>query len=224
MNQIEPAPGEKHESQQSALDSIRRQRPPLRAELAKRSWHVTFLKRILPGLAVLLLVALAVAPSWRSGDGNRITYHLSKDRHNEESRVEGAAYHGRDDQGQPYVATAASAVQQNDGNISLTLPQGSLILKSGSWLSIKADTGLYYQKLNKLDLDGHLMLYRNDGTIMVTSHAKIDLHTNNASGSDPVQISGPFGTLEAQNGFSLTDHGNQMMFYGPAKLVLNQAQ
>lgn len=224
MNPIKLASDKKNGDQPSALDSIRRQRPPLSAELAKRSWHVAFLKRALPGLAVLLLVILAIAPSWLSGHEDRITYHLAKDKHNEQSRIEGAAYHGRDDQGQPYTATAAAAVQQDDGNISLTLPQGSLILKAGSWLSLAADTGLYFQKLNKLDLSGHVTLYRNDGTIMTTSHAKIDLHTNNAKGSDPTRVSGPFGTLEAENGFSLTDHGNQMMFYGPAKLVLNQAQ
>lgn len=68
------------------------------------------------------------------------------------------------------------------------------------------------------------MLYRNDGTIMTTSQATINMHTSAASSKMPVQVSGPFGVLEAQNGFTLANHGDQIMFHGPVKMVLDQTQ
>lgn len=89
---------------------------------------------------------------------------------------------------------------------------------------LKSATGAYHSKADRLDLSGDVTLYRNDGTIMTTSHVSINLHESSAMGTAPVQVSGPFGVLEAQNGFTLADHGDQIMFHGPAKLVLNQAQ
>ena len=183
------------------------------------------LKRVLPGIALLLLVALAVAPSWQSGsDKDRVTYHLSKAQNNETSSMEGATYRGRDQHGQPYVVTAASVVQHSGGAAQLISPQGSITLKSGAWLMLKSATGEYQSKTDQLDLNGDVTLYRNDGTIMTTSRASINLHTSSATGTAPVQVSGPFGVLDAQNGFTLADHGDQIMFHGPAELVLNQAQ
>lgn len=211
--------------QGSALDSIRRQRPNIKDDLAKRSWRVTLLKRVLPGVALLLLVALAVAPSWHSGsDTDRVTYHVSATQNNETSSMNGATYRGRDQHGQPYVVTAANVVQHSGGSAQLTSPQGSITLKSGAWLMLKSETGAYQSNTDHLDLNGDVTLYRNDGTIMTTSRASIDLHESSATGSAPVQVSGPFGVLTAQNGFTLADHGDQVMFHGPATLVLNQAQ
>lgn len=225
MNQINPAPDKKHDQRQSVLSSIHQQKPSVRADLARRSWRVTLLKRVFPGVAVLLLIALALAPSWHAGpSANRVTYHLSPDQNGSTSSMQGATYHGRDQQGQPYVLNAAGVVQKNPNLATLVSPQGSMTLKSGAWLMLKSATGAYHQKTDFLDLSGDVTLYRNDGTIMTTSQAQIDLHTSSAMGTAPVQVSGPFGVLQAQNGFTLADRGDQIMFHGPATLVLNQAQ
>lgn len=218
-------PDEKQPRQSSALDSIRKKRPNIKADMAKRSWRVMLLKRILPGVAVLLLIALTLAPSWHSGvDSGRIAYNMTKTKSSETSSIEGATYRGRDQHGQPYVITAANVIQRTGGAALLTGPQGSITLKSGTWLMLKSDAGKYYQKTEDLDLSGNVMLYRNDGTIMTTSKANINLRTKSAEGNAPVRVTGPFGVLDAQNGFTLTDHGDQIMFNGPAKLVLDQVQ
>lgn len=225
MNQINPVPDKRDMNQQSVLSSIHRPQRGARADLARRSWRVTLLKWVLPGVALVLLIALAIAPSWHTGPGaNRVTYHLSNSQSGATSSMQGATYHGRNEQGQPYVLTAAGVVQKTTGLATLTSPQGSMTLKSGAWLMLKSATGAYHQKTNDLDLSGDVTLYRNDGTVMTTSRAQIDLRTSSATGTAPVQVSGPFGVLQAQNGFTLADHGDQIMFHGPATLVLNQAQ
>lgn len=215
----------KSDQRRLALDDIHRQKLDVKLYLAKRSWHVTFLKRFLPGIAVLLLIVLAAAPSWRFGsDAKRVTYHVSSTDNGETSSIEGATYHGRDQQGQPYVVTANQVVQKAEGAAILTSPQGSVTLKSGAWLMLKSKSGIYDRKTQHLDLTGNVTLYRNDGIVMTTSHATIDLHSSAAAGTMPVDVSGPFGTLSAQNGFTMTDHGDHIAFLGPATLVLNQAQ
>lgn len=225
MNQPHSAPEKKQPRQNSAFDSIRQKNPDVKAVLAKRSWRVTLLKRVFPAVALLLLIVLALAPSWHSGlEAGRVTYHLTKTSNNETSNIEGATYNGRDQQGQPYMVTARNVAQQSGGISLLTQPQGSLVLKSGAWLMLKSTLGRFDQRDNSLGLSGNVMLYRNDGTVMTTSQATINIHTNSAASKMPVQISGPFGVLDAQNGFSTADHGDQIMFYGPVKLVLDQAQ
>lgn len=225
MEQNNPTPEEKQPRQSSVLDSIRQKKPDIKADLAKRSWRITFLKRVLPAVALLLLLVLVLAPSWHSGvESGRVTYHLSKTSSNETSSIQDATYNGRDEQGQPYMVTASSIVQRSGGVSLLTTPQGSIVLKSGAWLMLKSIVGKFNQQDDSLGLSGHVMLYRNDGTIMTTSQATINMRTSSATGKMPVQVSGPFGVLNAQNGFALADHGDKIMFNGPVKMVLDQTQ
>ncbi len=97
-------------------------------------------------------------------------------------------------------------------------------MKSGAWLELRSDTGLFHQKSDKLGLTGNVTLYRNDGSTMNVAHADIDLHAGTAMSSSPVQAQGPFGTLTAANGFLLTNRGADITFNGPATLTLTQVQ
>ncbi len=59
------------------LDGLRRHNPEILSAIARRSLTVTTLKKTLPAAAAVLLIALALAPSWRAGpDANRVTYHV----------------------------------------------------------------------------------------------------------------------------------------------------
>ncbi|MBU6448142.1 MAG: LPS export ABC transporter periplasmic protein LptC [Rhodospirillales bacterium] len=219
MNHIHNVP------RHSVLDEIRRQRQQAQTNIARRSLRVTLLKRALPAAALLLLAALALAPSWQSGpDANRVTYHVSQSTGATTSRMQGATYHGRDQQGQPYTVTAASAVQKGQNNVALTTPEGDITLKSGAWLMLRSATGDYNQQSDTLNLNGGVTLYRNDGTIVTTKDSAIDLRQGGAHSTSPVQVTGPFGTLNAQNGFSLTGKGDKITFHGPATLTLSQAR
>lgn len=207
------------------LEGLRRRNPEVLAAIARRSRIVMLGKKALPAAAAMLLVALVAAPALRTGPGaNRVTYHLSATTADAASRITGAQYHGQDAQGQPFTLTADNALQQAGDKIALSQPEGDITLKSGAWLMLKSDTGLYHQKSQQLGLAGNVTLYRNDGTIMTASAAEIDLGTGSASSAVPVAVQGPFGTLTAQNGFKLADRGATITFNGPATLTLTQAQ
>jgi lipopolysaccharide export system protein LptC len=207
------------------LDGLRNRNPEAIAELARRNGVKGFFKRSLPVAAALLLVALALAPSLRAGpDANRVTYRVQTgDAATTISRMSEAKYHGLDAHGEPFTLTAGSASQIDSNEIALQKPTGDISLKSGAWLELKSETGLFHQRSQQLGLNGNVTLYRNDGTIMTAPVAMIDLKQGNASSKAPVQVQGPFGTLNAANGFNLTDHGADVVFNGPATMVLVQA-
>lgn len=213
-------------SRERMLDGLRRRNPEALAAIARRSLTVSTLKKLLPLGAALLLIALALAPSWRAGpDANRVTYHVQKaGGASTASRMQDAQYHGVDQQGQPFTITAHNADDRGPDDVALVGPVGDVTLKSGAWLELKSDTGLFHQKSQKLGLTGNVTLYRNDGTTMNVATADIDLKAGNAQSTAPVTVQGPFGTLAAANGFHLSDRGADVVFNGPATLTLTQAQ
>jgi lipopolysaccharide export system protein LptC len=186
---------------------------------------VLLLKKLLPLAAVILLVVLAAAPSLRFGsDANRVTYHIQKIVGNSAaSRMQNAKYHGIDDSGQAFTITANTATDQGSDEVALEQPEGDISLKSGAWLVLKSDAGLLHQRSQTLGLNGNVTLYRNDGTVLNVATADINLRQSSANSTAPVEVQGPFGTLNAANGFSLSDRGADILFKGPVKLVLIQA-
>jgi lipopolysaccharide export system protein LptC len=216
-------------AQQSArermLDTLRRRNPDMTALAARRNRLVTVSKALLPVIAVGILIALVLAPSMKAGPGaDRIAYKLQPNSQGAASVMQGAQYRGVDQQGQPFTLTANTANQHGANDIALAQPQGDITLTSGAWLLLKSDAGLFNQKLQTLGLRGNVTLYRNDGTTMTSPDAKIDLKGGNATTASPVDAAGPFGTLHAENGFTITNRGQDLTFNGPVQLVLNQAK
>jgi lipopolysaccharide export system protein LptC len=215
-------------AQQSArerlLEGLRRTQGDVTAR-AKRNRFVAVSKLLLPALAVGILVALVMAPTFHAGPAaDRITYKVAAPAAaNANSAMTGAQYRGVDDDGEPFTLTATKADQRNVSDIALSQPTGDITLTSGAWIELRSDSGNFDQKLQVLGLRGNVTLYRNDGTTMTGPDAKIDLKGGDATSASPVQAAGPFGTLTAQGGYAITDRGQDVVFNGPAVLLLNQA-
>lgn len=206
--------GLKHHRSETALIGI-----------ARRSQAVTWAKRLLPAMAILLLVGLAVAPNLRLGSAtDRVVYHPQSGAADTQSTMQNAQYHGVDGHGQPFTLTANEANERGSNDVALTNPEGDITLNSGAWLMLKSDAGLFDQKADTLALHGNVTLYRNDGTIMAARQAAINLHDGTASSTVPVAAEGPFGTLTAANGFHLTGRGTDVVFNGPVTLTLTGAE
>ena len=188
-----------------------------------RSRRVQLAKRVLPFLAVLLLVALVALPDLRSGTAfGRFTYRKTNGTspHGPISEVSGAHYHGINRQGEKFSISATTATQITQNQLRLQRPQGNILLNSGAWLMLHARHGLYHQRSGALGLRGGVTLYRADGTTMKTHTASINLHQGTATGTDKVLAYGPFGTLHAANGFSVLNRGAVVQFNGKIDLTL----
>jgi lipopolysaccharide export system protein LptC len=179
-------------------------------------------KWLLPATALALLCSLAL---WPEVEQVQTSVRTAASRLGDvtAARVTGAQYHSVDDHGRPYTVTAEIARQNGPERIDLTAPKGDITLQNGTWLMVKAKQGVFMQHSNLLDLSHDVTVYRDDGTTLLTASASLDLSHGAAAGAQPVHAEGPFGTLDAQGGFTATDKGTSIEFAGPAKLVLNGA-
>lgn len=200
----------------------RGRRLPSMGALRRRQRLVSWMKRILPLVALLLLSAVMLWPELISQHNPaRVSYHLSSGATGtDQGSMLKAHYQGLDDAGRPFTMTAAKAVQTDADTVLLTKPAGDITLKSGTWIMVQSRDGQYHAKAQTLDLANHVVLYRDDGTTVRTSEAAVNLKTSDAIGHQRVNADGPFGTLDAE-GFVMTDKGQRLHFTGPAKLVLD---
>jgi lipopolysaccharide export system protein LptC len=202
--------------------AIRERRLPTPGRIARRRFMITATKWVLPLLALVLLASIAVWPEIDAvTSGARLAMKGLSGQVSGGKLID-ARYNGVDEKGRPYTVTAATATQVTPDRIALTLPKGDITLENGTWLMLTSLEGTYIQSLNQLDLVNNVTLYRDDGTVMHTASASLDLKAGAAAGSQPVHVEGPFGVLDAQ-GFTVMDKGISIDFTGPAHVVLNGA-
>ena len=187
-----------------------------------RRFTVTVVKYVLPLVALALLSSIALWPELtRSVENGRVTWHRL-------TMATGAGqmlhprYHGLDARNRPYTISADTAERDGPNRINLAAPVGDATLENGTWLLLRAKKGVYLQHSDELDLADAVTLYRQDGTVMTSQSATMNLKQGAGTSSEYTHSEGPFGTLDAQ-GFTLVDKGTVIQFHGPAKLVLNAA-
>jgi lipopolysaccharide export system protein LptC len=198
----------------------RGRRPLSQAGISRRRWMVNASKYLLPVLAAGLLGAMALWPEFARLRDQRLAGGKLADV--AQGQIADARYRGIDAKGEPYTITAVSGRQVNADRLDLNTLKADVTLQSGTWMMVQSDHGVYTQRQGVLDLYGHVVIYRDDGTTLHTPAATVDLTQGAAASGERVHAEGPFGTLDAQ-GFTLTDKGHVVQFTGPARLLLNGA-
>lgn len=186
----------------------------------RRHFAVSLAKRLLPVVALLLLSVVALWPEIDQDERSRLVGAL----HGIEpqsGQLTDLHYRGVDDRNRPYAVTASSARQISPERINLVDPKGDINTENGSWMMAQSRQGVYMPHADQLDLSGEVKLYRDDGLVMTTHAATLDLRAGAASGAAKVHVEGPFGSLDAQ-GFAVLDRGAVIQFTGPGRLVLNE--
>lgn len=208
----------------SAAGPVRARQVPTAARIARRRAAVSLTKYALPVAALALLGSVAAWPELaRVRDQARISFRRVAAVDPESGRLRDAHYRGVDERGRPYTITADWAAQAGPVRVNLGEPKGDIVPEGGGWLMVQAHDGVYIQHSGQLDLSHEVVLYRDNGTVMRTESAALDVRTGAAAGDDQTHAEGPFGVLDAQ-GFTLTDKGAVIQFRGPARLVLNGEQ
>jgi lipopolysaccharide export system protein LptC len=203
--------------------AARIRRLPTTRHLARRRVLITLAKFVLPALALALLASIALWPEFDRAKEQALSAFRRVSNEIEGAQLIDARYHGIDEKGRPYTLTAATAQQAGPERFNLTTPKGDITLEDGTWLMLQSKQGVFIRHINQLDLSHDVTLYRDDGTTLVTASATIDMKNGAAAGAEPVHAEGPFGTLDAQGGFTIVDKGSTIQFAGPALLVLNGA-
>jgi len=197
--------------------------PPARPPLVRRRWAVRIAKYSLPVAAIALLCSIAMWPELsRSLQSGRVTWRRLAAIDPNAGQMVRPRYRGVDERQRPYTISADTADRAGPERLNLVAPVGDVTLQNGTWLLLRAKTGVFIQHANELDLAKAVTLYRQDGTIMRSATATMNFKLGAATSNDYTHAEGPFGTLDAE-GFTMVDKGSVIQFRGPAKLVLNGA-
>jgi lipopolysaccharide export system protein LptC len=181
------------------------------------------------GLKIALpIVALAIVGylSYRSYDRQSetvVTIPVAEDMPKLDAgmKVSGIAFEGMSKSDRPFSVTALSATEAKDNKdlIDLEEPQAEIELSSATWIAVTAEHGRYDRKLDRVDLDGAVTVYHDNGLTFSTAEAAMDLLANTASGSKPVTGADDRRELSAE-GFEMLDDGATVLFKGRAHLKI----
>jgi lipopolysaccharide export system protein LptC len=190
--------------------------------LARRRHFVTWTKRLLPAVAVLLLATIVLWPeiSRQLNNSSRFKSRHGVNGEFQAGKLVNVRYRGVDGSGRPYTVTADQAQQDGPERINLVNPKGDLTSVNGSWTLVQSIAGVYIQHAGLLDLSGDVTIFRDNGVTLRTPSASMDLKSGAAAGNEKTHSEGPFGTLDAQ-GFALVDKGAVIQFQGASRLLLN---
>jgi len=165
---------------------------------AKYSRFVGLMRYLLPGIALVMVIAIIAWPDLYK-HGENIIALPGPTSPDGDLTMEQPRYMGKDERGRPFVLTAETATQDTKDKRQITLMtlQADLTLTDGTWITVSADRGLYHQGRKTLDLTGNIDVFSDKGYEFHGQAARIDLATNVVTSADPVRGQGPFGLLSA---------------------------
>jgi lipopolysaccharide export system protein LptC len=168
-------------------------------EALRYSRFVALMKRLL-SLGAFLIIAAVLAfffvqrlPRQLQMSYERLG-HIENDLTMVKPRLTGA-----DSKGNPFVITAATAVQDahDAKKASLTNLEADLTMDKRNWLNARARTGRVDMTSGQLELDGGIDVFTSTGYELHSKSASADLKQSVIHGHDPVTGQGPDGTLRA---------------------------
>jgi len=155
---------------------------PLPPPLIRRRCAIRTAKYLLPLVALALLSSIAFWPELSRGLANgRVTWRRLAAIAPDAGQMLRPRYHGVDERQRPYTVSADSANRDGPERLNLTAPVGDVTLENGTWMLLRARTGVFMQHANELDLAHAVTLYRADGTIMRSATATMNLRLGAAT-------------------------------------------
>jgi lipopolysaccharide export system protein LptC len=130
---------------------------------------------------------------------------------------------GIDNDGFPFVVTAATAVQEARGSDTVRLEDviADITLKEGK-LHVEAARGVVDTRQHLLDVSGGIHLTSEDGYDARTPAAKADLKAGTVRGENGIEATGAFGRITADR-FTMNRATRQLRFTGNVRMLLNRA-
>jgi lipopolysaccharide export system protein LptC len=193
-----------------------------RALFNRKRGRLLWLKITLPILAVAIIGYLTYR-SYYSQSDTRVSINVVEDvpKLDAGMKVSGIAFEGMSKTDRPFSVTALSATEKADNKdlVDLEEPQAEIELSDVTWIAVTAQHGLYDRKLDRVDLDGAVKVYHDNGMTFSTEQAAMDLKTNTASGSMPVTGNDDRRELSAE-GFEMLDDGATVLFKGKSHLKI----
>jgi lipopolysaccharide export system protein LptC len=193
------------------------------ATIRRYSIFVSFMKGALPVAALGLGIAVFVY-AMQPRDNNRmaLTFERMGAVENDLAMVM-PRLTGVDDDGNPFVVTAGTAVQESRGSdlVRLEDVDAEITLKEGN-IHVEAARGIVDTRQHLLDVSGGIRLTSDAGYDARTPAAKADLKAGTVRGENGIEATGAFGRITADR-FTMNRNTRQLRFTGNVRMVLNGA-
>lgn len=196
-------------------------------EALRYSRFVAFMKRALP-FAATVIVASVVAYSLipRHIEKMPVTYQTTGNLRHDLTMTK-PRFTATDDQGNPFVVTAAAAIQdpKNRDRAELQDVDADMQFDGNDWLNATAAQGFVDMGARTLKLTGGISLYTDSGYELHTNSADVDMKQNVVWGNEKIKGHGPLGAVEAdafhfdrlQRQVKLDGHVRMVMYPNKAK-------
>lgn len=200
-----------------AADVLRRRK--LLERWKRRSALVRTMRVVLPALGAAIVVALAGAAAVNT----LMLRATSRQPAQLQIRMLEPHFQGRNDNGQPFLITADSAVRDDaDGSrVELDRPVFMQGAAATNQSRVRADHGVYREDTRILDLTGNVVLDDPKGYHFVTDHALVDTVKSNVDGDHKITGKGPLGQIAASS-YAVRNGGAFLYFKGRVKTRIEQ--
>ena len=188
----------------------------------RHSRFVGMMKLFLPMLAAALIATVLAWPgALDKGDGFELSFAALQRSGEAKLTMVKPRYLGTDSENRPFVVTAASATQDatDHRRVLLETLQADLTLADGTWMTMLAESGIFHQAKQTLQLMGAVNIFSDLGYEFHAYGAKIDLAKGTAVSQAPVHGQGPFGNVRA-DAIRIEDKGVRIIFDGNVRMTL----
>ncbi len=124
---------------------------------------------------------------------------------------------GRDDSGDPYVITAATAQRRRANSNLVDLVDPKLVDAEGG--EVLAPRGLYDRQLQTLELYDDVVMKDGGGYVFRSTHARVYIQEDRIVGLDPLEGEGPIGDVRADS-YEVFNEGHHVVVSGRVRTVL----
>jgi lipopolysaccharide export system protein LptC len=167
--------------------------------VARYTKFVRSTKVVLAILVAFLTSAILFYPLTKNEDaGIRVAFTSIEKGVASPTKMINPQFHGLDKDDQPYNISAKTATQLDDDSLALDKVSGDITMKSGVWLSMSANSGLFHTKDKLLDLKGAIEMFDDEGYELRTEVLHVNVGDKSAVTKEHVEGQGPLGTLKGE--------------------------
>lgn len=200
--------------------TAKRTATPVRYQGRGYSRLVGFLKILLPGVALLIVIIIGL---WQNlFGGAQMTGLQQVDGSRVGDRLIAPRFVGTDAKDRPFSlqATYADQLADNAAVVTFAEPRGELLIEDG-FIDLSAERGRFDRTNEQLVLEGNVDVRRSDGATFETEQLHVDVPGERAWSTVAVQSTGSFGDIQAEGGIDILQSGQTVIFKGPARMLLN---
>jgi lipopolysaccharide export system protein LptC len=188
----------------------------------KRSERIVLLRRALPWLMLVIVVAVAgwvalrAVLSARQGDVDAAASAI---------HMTNPKFYGRDAKGRSFQLTAKDAIRDAKDNNLVTMNAPGMLLDTGGKEPIKVEggEGVYREDTKILSINKGVLLQDGRGSKFTSSQATVDTREGVVRGENNVTGVGPLGQIAA-SAYAVHDGGARVVFTGQVRThIQNQS-